>query len=276
MDLDETVANDTMAADFTRALDFDRHRRAVDDAKKRGVAQRCNYDAFHQLVLGANLKPVSGSSWVKDLQSGPTSSHFNRFCTSRSSAPLSSTTSALAFTRTVALTAATTAPRNLDEFSRAWRRLGGDDMAKTDFLLECISIDSFEIIFKVRRVMIERFRLTLPGGRVFVGGAANRSFAGLYSITPRRVLRIARRTPDETRCTSAIHRRSAHAMREIQAPLRVRRRGREAKGAGHLAARRRLLGDAVILIPTSSFFMRCTCLIVTNNDVSMLVLTGKH
>jgi len=145
---------DTIAEDFARALDVDARRRAVNDAKKRGAAQRCGYDAFHQLVLGANLKPFTKGSWLEHLRDPSSASSASLSSRTRSRAvnfPSSTLTIAKASVDRSALTAP---PRCVDDFSRTWRRFGDDNAAKARFLLDSIPIDAFERIFKVRRMDI--------------------------------------------------------------------------------------------------------------------------
>ena len=139
---------DTIAEDFARALDVDARRRAVNDAKKRGAAQRCGYDAFHQLVLGANLKPFTKGSWLEHLRDPSSASSASLSARTRSRAvnfPSSTLTIAKASVDRSALTAP---PRCVDDFSRTWRRFGDDNAAKARFLLDSIPIDAFERIFK--------------------------------------------------------------------------------------------------------------------------------
>ena len=145
---------DPMSVDFERALDLDARRRAVDDAKKRGAAQRCDYDAFHQLVLGANLKPFKGpaASWLGQLNNGSSSYALKRRSCAAKRPSTSQARSELS-TR-VDSSALTAPPRGVDDFSRTWRRLGDDDAAKARYLLDVIPIDAFERIFKVRRRII--------------------------------------------------------------------------------------------------------------------------
>jgi len=140
-------------ARFARALELDDRRRAVEAAKKRAVAQRCDYQSFHQLVAGARLSPMK-KKWTEELARGggigdisPESSHVDlrpgfhgdhvhieTIAVNGAAAPLT----------------ASSTPSTLDEFHRSWRRLCGDDDArKTAFLLK-LPIDSLQRIFKVR------------------------------------------------------------------------------------------------------------------------------
>ena len=145
---------DPMSVDFERALDLDARRPALDDAKKRGAAQRCDYDAFHQLVLGANLKPFKGpaASWLGQLNNGSSSYALKRRSCAAKRPSTSQARSELS-TR-VDSSALTVPPRGVDDFSRTWRRLGDDDAAKARYLLDVIPIDAFERIFKVRRINV--------------------------------------------------------------------------------------------------------------------------
>jgi hypothetical protein len=146
---------DTIAEDFARALDLDARRRAVNDAKKRGAAQRCGYDAFHQLVLGANLKPFTKGSWLdhlRDLSSSSSASLSSRTRSPALNFPLSTPAKA-----SVDRSALTAPPRGVDDFSRTWRRFGDDNAAKARFLLDIIPIDAFERIFKAE-LQIETLR----------------------------------------------------------------------------------------------------------------------
>jgi hypothetical protein len=44
--------------DLKRALNTENHRINIDSAKKKAVNQRMDYDGFHQMVLGADLKGI--------------------------------------------------------------------------------------------------------------------------------------------------------------------------------------------------------------------------
>lgn len=92
---------------FTRALERDVSRRAVEGAKKRAAGQRCNYDAFHQLVLGAELRAMKPLNATIENRKGAR--------VRRRSIDVTSTTRAHCGEVNWALTVA--APRNADEFS---------------------------------------------------------------------------------------------------------------------------------------------------------------
>ncbi len=49
----------TYRSQLKDAINIENHRTNVDSAKKKAVIQGMNYDGFHQMVLGANLKGVS-------------------------------------------------------------------------------------------------------------------------------------------------------------------------------------------------------------------------
>jgi len=52
--------NESLEEEFTRAVQIEEHRKNVNDAKLRAVSQRVpTYDDFHQMVLGADLKPMA-------------------------------------------------------------------------------------------------------------------------------------------------------------------------------------------------------------------------
>lgn len=52
--------NESLEAEFERAVQIEEHKKNVNDAKLRAVAQRVpTYDDFHQMVLGADLKPMA-------------------------------------------------------------------------------------------------------------------------------------------------------------------------------------------------------------------------
>lgn len=50
--------------DLKNAINMENHRTNIDSAKKKAVIQGMNYDGFHQMVLGADLKGVK----TKELQ----------------------------------------------------------------------------------------------------------------------------------------------------------------------------------------------------------------
>jgi hypothetical protein len=137
---------------FARALERDRHRAAVDEAKKRAAEQRCDYEAFRQLVLGANLRPMEKSRTARTAplrtrKFDDTLDHgvrtLNIACDRRHARPPEVNFGG-------SLTAsAPCAARTADEFARAWRRTCGDDDAlKTQFLFD-FPLDAFETVFEV-------------------------------------------------------------------------------------------------------------------------------
>ena len=143
--------HESMEIAFSRALELDRHRAAVDDAKKRAAEQRCDYQAFRQLVLGANLKPIEKS---RTAAATTTSRVFH--AAQSHDVQISNVAFDLRRPRASevngggSLTAPSPrAPRTADEFARAWRRTcGTDDALKTQFLFD-FPLDAFESVFKV-------------------------------------------------------------------------------------------------------------------------------
>ncbi|OUS45132.1 hypothetical protein BE221DRAFT_77614 [Ostreococcus tauri] len=144
----EYASRDTDDVAFTRALERDVSRRAVEVAKKRAAGQRCNYDAFHQLVLGAELRAMK---------------------------PLNAT---IENQVNWALTMST--PRNADEFARVWRRDCGDDDGRKTELLFNIPLDVFEVIFKAE-IGLDLLRdfVRLIRARVEIDSAAIERAAGI-------------------------------------------------------------------------------------------------
>ena len=137
------MRRDSVDVAFARALERDRRRDAAESAKRRAVEQRCDYGAFHQLVLGANLRPMEKSSWFRDAARGPRA--VDRFTRARSARLAGD---APARVNEEALTER--APETIDEFSRAWRRLRGEcDDVKSEYLFN-IPTEAFEVVFKVR------------------------------------------------------------------------------------------------------------------------------
>ena len=137
------MRRDSVDVAFARALERDRRRDAAESAKRRAVEQRCDYGAFHQLVLGANLRPMERSSWFRDAARGPRA--VDRFTRARSARLAGD---APARVNEEALTER--APETIDEFSRAWRRLRGEcDDVKSEYLFN-IPTEAFEVVFKVR------------------------------------------------------------------------------------------------------------------------------
>jgi hypothetical protein len=55
---DELLDTQKYKNDLKKALNDEYHRVNVDSAKKKAVNQRMNYDGFHQMVLGADLKGI--------------------------------------------------------------------------------------------------------------------------------------------------------------------------------------------------------------------------
>jgi hypothetical protein len=56
LDEDELLNTQKYKNDLKKALNDEYHRINIDSAKKRAVNQRMDYDGFHQMVLGADLK----------------------------------------------------------------------------------------------------------------------------------------------------------------------------------------------------------------------------
>jgi hypothetical protein len=138
-----TPGRDSVDIAFARALERDRRRDATESAKRRAVEQRCDYGAFHQLVLGANLSPLERSSWIRN-----TTARGSRVV-DRGTRATPTTSAGNARGRVnEALTAR--APETMDEFSRAWRHLRGEDEEKKCAYLFAIPIEAFEVVFKVR------------------------------------------------------------------------------------------------------------------------------
>lgn len=134
---------------FARALEFDHRRESEEAAKKRAVAQRCDYQSFHQLVAGARLSPMK-KKWTEELARGEITSRDSPHVDRRPGFHGGAHTETFAVNRAVTPLTASSTPATLDEFHRSWRRLCGDDDArKTAFLLQ-LPIDSLQKIFKVR------------------------------------------------------------------------------------------------------------------------------
>ena len=57
---------DDLRTELADSIKYEEHRDNVDRAKKTAVKQFMNYDGFHQMVLGADLKPVK-STELKEL-----------------------------------------------------------------------------------------------------------------------------------------------------------------------------------------------------------------
>jgi len=49
---------DQLKNELIAAQDYENHRTNVDGAKKRAVTQMMDYNGFHQMVLGADIKPT--------------------------------------------------------------------------------------------------------------------------------------------------------------------------------------------------------------------------
>jgi len=136
---------DSVDVAFARALERDRRCDATERAKRRAVEQRCDYGAFHQLVLGANLSPLERSSWIGDTT---TTTRDSRDVDRRTRATPATVAGDARGRVNEALTAR--APETMDEFSRAWRRLRGEDEETKCAYLFAIPIEAFEVVFKVR------------------------------------------------------------------------------------------------------------------------------
>lgn len=55
-----------MKNELQQSIEYEQHRENVDEAKKRAVKQLMDYENFHQMVLGADLKPLKTGE-VKEL-----------------------------------------------------------------------------------------------------------------------------------------------------------------------------------------------------------------
>ena len=62
---DIILNNDKNKEELKDALDQDNHRSNVDRAKKKAVTQYMDYDGFHQMVLGADLKGMKMSDVIE-------------------------------------------------------------------------------------------------------------------------------------------------------------------------------------------------------------------
>ena len=62
---DIILNNDRNKEELKDALDQDNHRSNVDRAKKKAVTQYMDYDGFHQMVLGADLKGMKMSDVIE-------------------------------------------------------------------------------------------------------------------------------------------------------------------------------------------------------------------
>jgi len=134
---------------FARALEFDHRRESEEAAKKRAVAQRCDYQSFHQLVAGARLSPMK-KKWTEELARGGKIADISRDSPHVDRRPGFHGGATIAVNRAATPLTASSTPTTLDEFHRSWRRLcGDDDGRKTTFLLQ-LPIDSLQRIFKVR------------------------------------------------------------------------------------------------------------------------------
>ena len=64
---DELVNAEKYKNELKSAINTENHRVNVDSAKKRAVLQRFDYDGFHQMVLGADLKGIKAKE-MKQLK----------------------------------------------------------------------------------------------------------------------------------------------------------------------------------------------------------------
>ena len=55
---EEKLTVDEVKKELGHQINEENKRINVDSAKKKAVLQHMDYDGFHQMVLGANLKPV--------------------------------------------------------------------------------------------------------------------------------------------------------------------------------------------------------------------------
>jgi hypothetical protein len=141
-------------------LTAEEHRTLVDAAKKRAVAQGCNYAAFRQLVLGAHLKPMQ-RSWMRELNA-PRDVHasytgFHSISNTRARGEEDHSSSEDDEERVLRevnhsvptpLTAPSS-PTTCDDFMRAWRRLGRDDNTIKLQIMYGIPPERFADVFKV-------------------------------------------------------------------------------------------------------------------------------
>eukprot|EP00826_Nyctotherus_ovalis_P061863 TRINITY_DN8850_c0_g2_i5.p1 TRINITY_DN8850_c0_g2~~TRINITY_DN8850_c0_g2_i5.p1 ORF type:complete len:272 (+),score=90.64 TRINITY_DN8850_c0_g2_i5:26-817(+) len=61
---EDALSCKTMQKEFERSVKEDTTRKNEDTAKKRAVEQGMDYDNFHQMVLGANLKPIKKGDFM--------------------------------------------------------------------------------------------------------------------------------------------------------------------------------------------------------------------
>lgn len=119
MSLDEASRIRELHAGMAEALDADRKKQEINDAKLRAVAQRVDYDQFCHMVAGAHLKPV------KPIDKDGGARDFNYFVMPAMTPVVPPTMAAAA---TVTGSAATAAglglrvPKSGLDFHKAWRR----------------------------------------------------------------------------------------------------------------------------------------------------------
>jgi hypothetical protein len=61
---ENSISTQKFKQDLKKEINKENHRINVDSAKKRAVNQRMDYDGFHQMVLGADLKGVKGNDII--------------------------------------------------------------------------------------------------------------------------------------------------------------------------------------------------------------------
>lgn len=236
---------DAVDAAFVRALERDRHREAVDGAKKRAALQRCDYNSFHQLVLGADLRAIR----PRDPESGAKRDE-NRIVRDRGRVPVDD----IPLSSSRVVNARLTASRSADEFIRVWRRGCGDDDVRKTELIFSVSADEFECAFKVSRIVSLAITLMTSAGGARIGLAEGlRPFDSRSSRERSPVDRSRRRHLVRTDALRPIRRARTISRREN---VRSRASNPQPRGGRDAGDTRRVARVELVVVLGVSAFVR--------------------
>ncbi len=73
---EDKLTIDEVKKELGSAINEEHKRINVDSAKKKAVLQHMDYDGFHQMVLGANLKPIKRGEAEKIYNQNKSSINF--------------------------------------------------------------------------------------------------------------------------------------------------------------------------------------------------------
>lgn len=130
---------DSLQSSINDALVSDQRKMQINDAKLRAVGQRVEYDEFCKMVAGAHLKPVKPCS----RESAEISKPFEYFVMPKYEPAAAS----VAPNPNAAAAESFTAPKDVNEFTRIWRRKCKSTESKLVYL-RTMAPEEFPLLFR--------------------------------------------------------------------------------------------------------------------------------